>query len=80
MKKTEKLSFEGSMQRIEEIVRELEKGDKPLEEALGLFEEGTGLIKSASSMLEEAEQKVVRLQKGPDGEPLEFNFTEEGEI
>ena len=79
MKKTEKLSFEDSMQRIEEIVRALEKGDKSLDDALGLFEEGTALIKGASAMLEEAEQRVVKLQKGPDGEPIESKFIEEDE-
>lgn len=79
MKKTEKLSFEDSMQRIEEIVRALEKGDKSLDDALGLFEEGTALIKGASKMLEEAEQRVVKLRKGPDGEPVESKFIEEDE-
>ncbi|MBQ6756716.1 MAG: exodeoxyribonuclease VII small subunit [Oscillospiraceae bacterium] len=79
MKRTEKLSFEDSMQRIEEIVRALEKGDKSLDDALGLFEEGTALIKGASKMLEEAEQRVVKLRKGPDGEPVESKFIEEDE-
>lgn len=79
MKRTEKLSFEDSMQRIEEIVRALEKGDKSLDDALGLFEEGTALIKDASKMLEEAEQRVVKLRKGPDGEPIESKFIEEDE-
>ena len=79
MKRTEKLSFEDSMQRIEEIVRALEKGDKSLDDALGLFEEGTTLIKGASKMLEEAEQRVVKLRKGPDGEPIESKFIEEDE-
>lgn len=66
--------FEESMARIEEIVRALEKGDKPLDEALGLFEEGTALIKSCGKLLDEAEQKVVKLQKGEDGAPTELPF------
>ncbi len=70
----EKLSFEQSVARIEEIVRALEKGDVPLEQSLTLFEEGTGLIKSCSKMLDEAEQKVVKLRKDETGEPEELPF------
>ena len=69
-----RLSFEQQMARIEEIVRALEKGDRPLEEALGLFEEGTALIKSCGTLLNEAEQRVVKLQTGEDGEPVELPF------
>lgn len=69
-----KLTFEESMARIEEIVKNLENGDKPLEEALSLFEEGTALIKSCGKILDEAEQKVVKLQKGPEGSPIESDF------
>ncbi len=68
------MSFEQSLARLEEIVKLLEKGDAPLAESLGLFEEGTGLIRSCGKMLDEAEQKVVQLRKGPDGEPEELPF------
>ena len=40
---TESITFEQSLQRLDEIVRRMEKGDVPLEEALSLFEEGTRL-------------------------------------
>ena len=69
-----KPDFEGSMARLEEIVRALEKGDKSLDEALGLFEEGTKLIKTCGKMLDEAEQKVTLLTAGEDGEPVEEPF------
>ena len=39
------LSFEENMQRLEQIVRAMEKGDVPLEESLKLFQEGTELVK-----------------------------------
>ena len=51
-----KLSFEQSMARLDEIVRHLEKGDMPLNDALALFEEGTALIRSCDEQLDEAEQ------------------------
>lgn len=67
-------TFEQSLSRLEEIVRLLERGDAPLGESLTLFEEGAGLVKNCSRLLEEAEQKVVQLRKGPEGEPEELPF------
>ena len=67
-------SFEENLARLEEIVRGLEKGDAPLAESLGLFEEGVGLVKSCGALLDEAEQRVVQLRKGPDGAPEELPF------
>lgn len=67
-------TFEQSLQRLEEIVRLLEKGDAPLAESLGLFEEGAGLIRACGKQLDEAEQKVVQLRKTADGSPEELPF------
>lgn len=72
-----KLSFEQSMARLDEIVRHLEKGEMPLNDSLALFEEGTALIRSCEKQLDEAEQKVVKLRKGPDREPEELPFEDE---
>ena len=72
-----KMSFEASLNRLDEIVRHLEKGDLPLSESLALFEEGTALMSACSKMLDEAEQKVVKLRKGPDREPIELPLDEE---
>ena len=65
------------MQRLEEIVRLLERGDVPLEESLALFEEGSGLIAQCSKLLDNAEQKVIKLKKGSDGTPVELPFDTE---
>ena len=64
------------MKRLEEIVLHLEKGDIPLRESIAYFEEGTRLLSDCSSMLDEAEQLVVKLRKGNDGEPEELPFEE----
>ena len=72
-----KETFEQSMSRLDEIVRHLEKGDLPLNDSLQLFEEGTKLIRSCSDMLDQAEQKVVKLKKGPDRQPQELPFEDE---
>lgn len=75
-----KKSFEEQIARLEEIVALLEKGDAQLADSLALFEEGTGLIASCGKMLDQAEQKVVKLMKGPDGAPVELPFEDaEGE-
>ena len=55
--------FEESLQRLEKIVDELEKGELPLEKALGLFEEGIALSVSCRTELEAAEGKVEILLK-----------------
>jgi exodeoxyribonuclease VII small subunit len=55
--------FEDCLQRLEQIVDELEKGNVPLEQALKLFEEGVQLSSSCRKELEEAEGKVEILLK-----------------
>ena len=70
----ENMTFEASMQRLEQIVRTMERGDAPLEESLKLFEEGTALVGQCGKLLDDAELKIVRLMKGPDGNPVEMEF------
>ena len=72
-----KQTFEQEIARLEEIVGLLERGDAPLEQAMTLFEEGAKLIAACSQELDAAEQKVVKLMKGPDGAPVELPFGEE---
>ena len=73
----ENKSFEQALDRLDEIVRHLEKGDLPLSDSLALFEEGTSLLANCSRMLDEAEQKVVKLRKGADRQPEELPFDDE---
>ena len=73
-----KVTFEQAMARLEEIVKQLEQGDAPLEDALALFEEGTRLMKNCSTQLDKAEQKVSKLTVGTDGGPVETPFHGEG--
>ena len=75
-----KVTFEQRIARLEEIVSALEEGDVQLADSLALFEEGTKLIAECGKQLDQAEQTVVKLMKGPDGAPAELPFetTEEG--
>lgn len=72
-----KKTFEKNMARLEEIVARLEKGDATLGDSMTLFEEGTKLVNLCRKELDTAEQKVVKLSKGADGEPVEGTFTVE---
>ena len=68
-----KKTFEESMQRLEEIVSLVEKGEAPLQESMDLFEEGMRLAAECGKQLDQAEQAVVRLVKGADGAPEEIS-------
>ena len=74
------LNFEDGLKRLEEIVRKMEQGNASLEESLNLFEEGTRLVAQCGKQLDEAELRVVRLMKGPDGNPVEMEFEHGGTI
>lgn len=56
-------SFEKSLESLEALVRELEAGDKGLDESLALFERGVTLAKDLSKRLEDAKTKVEALSK-----------------
>ena len=72
-----KVSFEGNMQRLEQIVRAMERGDVALDESLKLFQEGTELVRSCGKLLDEAELQVKMIMAGPDGKPVEEDFADE---
>ncbi len=61
--KTSSPTFEASLDELERIVRELEKGDLPLEQSLALFESGMKLSAQCKQQLEEAESRVEILMK-----------------
>ena len=67
-------TFEQNMQRLEQIVRAMERGDVPLEESLKLFQEGTQLVESCGKILDEAELQVSKIVPAADGTPSEEAF------
>lgn len=62
-------NFESSLAALEKIVRELERGELPLEKSLELFERGVRLSRECQERLQEAERRIeVLLQRdGGDG-------------
>lgn len=71
--------FEAALERLEEIVQELEKGDLPLEQSLKLFEEGIKLSRICTKRLEDAERRVEILLKDKAGNILVQPFEEQEE-
>jgi exodeoxyribonuclease VII small subunit len=72
--KTSSPTFETSLGELEQIVRELEKGDLSLEQSLTLFEKGMELSANCKRQLEEAETRVEILTKrGSEVVPAPFN-------
>ncbi len=68
------LNFEETMQELEKIVQELEKGELNLDDSINKFEEGMKLSKNVSKYLEEAEKKITVLINSKDGEITEEEF------
>lgn len=58
-----KLKFESALERLNEIVKELESGSVELEKSLKLFEEGMQLIERTRGLLADAEERVKTLIK-----------------
>lgn len=63
-------TFETNMQRLEQIVRAMERGDVALEESLKLFQEGTELVRSCGKLLDDAELQVKKVMTAADGTPV----------
>jgi exodeoxyribonuclease VII small subunit len=52
------VSAEALLGRLDEVVRELETGELPLEQALARFEEGVKLVRDGEQLLASVEQRI----------------------
>ena len=73
----ENKTFEENMQRLEQIVRAMERGDVALEESLKLFQEGTELVRSCGKLLDDAQMQVKKIMTDANGNPVEEAFADE---
>lgn len=82
MKKTEAQgkNFEASLAALEKIVRELERGDLPLEKSLELFEQGVKLSRDCQERLNQAERRVEVLLRDTEGRPVLSAFDDEEKV
>lgn len=72
-----KQTFENAMNKLEQIVKELESSDLPLEKAIKKFEEGVQLSKFCSDKLDETEKRVSILLRDQNGNVFEKPFITE---
>ena len=70
-------TFEESMNRLEQIVRSMERGDVPLEESLKLFQEGTQLVRTCTKLLDDAQLQIKKVMTAVDGSPVMEDFADE---
>ena len=77
MKSAAPSSFEAQLATLERIVRELERGDLPLEQSLDLFEQGVKLSRECQERLNEAERRIEVLLRGGAGATIAVPFESE---
>lgn len=74
-KKKEELSFEESLQNLETIVKKLESGDVPLDDAIEEFNKAMTLAKTCDEKLKSAEEAITKLVKD-NGDIVDFQIEE----
>lgn len=62
-----KLSFEKSLEQLEQVVEEMESGDVPLDKCIDLYEKGVKLANFCTKELDAAEKRIEKLNKKSDG-------------
>lgn len=73
--KDKSVAFEDALLELQVIVLNLEKGELPLDDALGLFKKGVELTKFCNKKLDDAEKKISILIEKENGELSEANFS-----
>jgi exodeoxyribonuclease VII small subunit len=71
----ENLSFEESLEKLEEIVNKLENGDVPLDDAIEEFKNAMDLVKICNDKLNSAEEAIAKIVQD-NNEIVEFNSNE----
>ena len=79
-KMSEKMSFEQSLARLDEIVKLLEGGNAPLEQSMKLYEEGIALVRFCNGELDKTESKIKLLRQGGDGQIIADNLDGQVEV
>ena len=71
----EELSFEESLEKLEEIVNKLESGDVPLDDAIDEFNNAMQLVKICNEKLNSAEEAIAKIVQ-ENGDLIEFKPSE----
>lgn len=63
------MSFEQALAALEDIVKQLERGDVPLDQSITLYERGEKLRAACQGRLDAAQARIERIVTGADGIP-----------
>ena len=74
-KKEKELTFEENLEKLESIVKNLENGNIPLDDAIDSFNEAMKLAKICDEKLKNAEEKVNKILN-EDGKLEDFEISE----
>ncbi|MBP5427535.1 MAG: exodeoxyribonuclease VII small subunit [Clostridiales bacterium] len=74
-----KFDFEKSMEKLQMVVNELEKGDLTIDESIKMFKQGIELSRLCTQKLDEVEKEVTLLIEGDNGDITEEPFEVKGE-
>ncbi len=72
------LTFETALEKLETIIKELENGETPLEDAIKKYTEAMNLVKLCEEKLDKATKQVNKIVN-EDGSVKDFKETEEKE-
>jgi exodeoxyribonuclease VII small subunit len=64
-----RLTFEAAMQRLDAIVQAMESGEIGVEESLAKYEEAMHLATHCRQILDQAEQRIQKIQLDAAGKP-----------
>ena len=62
-------SFEQAIDKLEDLIEQIESGEVGLEEAIAQYEQGQALIKRCRGILDKAERRIAELTQDADGKP-----------
>ena len=75
MAEKKELTFEENLDKLESIVKKLESGETPLDEAIDQFTEAMKLVEVCDKKLRTAEEKITKIVN-KDGNLEDFNVEE----
>lgn len=73
------LPFEDALEQLEELVREMESDQIPLDDLIKNYEEGTRLYRVCEKRLDEARGRIEIIRKKRNGDHVVEPFGEESE-
>lgn len=76
MVKEKELNFEENLEKLEELVKDLENGNVPLDDAINKYQEAMKIAKVCDEKLKSAEEAITKIVKD-DNSVEDFEVTEE---